>query len=93
MIDLTDVQDLENLDGRTLDLEVNVGRIEVIVPEGPRGRRAGHIARPRAIDLFGEQRDGISTTSSEFHDPGLGDHPELTIEADVDLGEIEMRTR
>lgn len=93
VIDLTDVQDLENLDGRTLDLEVSVGRIEVIVPEGLAVDAQATVHGPGAIDLFGEQRDGISTTSSEFHDPGLGDHPELTIEADVDLGEIEMRTR
>lgn len=92
VLDLTDIEDLAALDGRTLELDVSVGRIEVIVPEGLVVDVDAAVHGPGSIDLFGEQRDGIDTTSSETHDPGLGDQPELTIDAELNVGEIQVRT-
>lgn len=93
VVDLTDVADLAALDGRTLELDVSVGSIEVIVPEGLAVQADAQTHGPGSIELFGEYRDGIDATSSQTYDPGPGDHPVLHIDAEIDLGEIEVRTR
>ena len=45
-VDLTDVEDLDSLDGRTLDLSANAGELLVIVPDGAH-RRPGRERRLR----------------------------------------------
>ncbi len=59
VIDLREIDDLDALDGRTLDLEAHVGHIEVIVP-----RRGLDVEAATTIDgggesvLFGDRVDG-----------------------------------
>jgi phage shock protein PspC (stress-responsive transcriptional regulator) len=86
VLDLTRVADLEELDGRTIDLDVTFGRIEVIVPQGldvdvdAVVDAAGHTA------LFGDDVDG---SDSYFYDGGP-DAPRLRLEAEVTFGEIDV---
>lgn len=93
VVDLTGVRDLHALDGRTLDLDVNVGRIEVIVPDGLAVDAEATMHGPGAITLFGDERSGLNSSASGSHDPGPGSHPEMTIDADLHVGEIQVRTR
>ncbi|GAA4077049.1 PspC domain-containing protein [Nocardioides kongjuensis] len=87
-IDLTDIRDLENLDGRTLDLEVGVGHILVIVPEDGLNVEARGTIDAGEVAMFGK------TTSDDFRgDNGtVAGDPTLTIDADLDLGQIEFRS-
>ncbi|WP_182524428.1 PspC domain-containing protein [Nocardioides dongkuii] len=93
VIDLTDIEDLEALDGRVLELDVSVGRIEVIVPEGLAVDARAVAHGPGSIDLFGDKREGVDTSATERRNDGLDDQPELTIDAEVNVGEIQVRTR
>lgn len=91
VIDLTDVTDLPALDGRTLELDVSVGSIRVLVPEDLAVRVDAAAHGPGSIELFGQSRDGIDTTFEDTFDPRPGDDlPLLTIDAEVNLGEIEV---
>ena len=93
VLDLTEVEDLEELDGRVLDITVQVGRIEVVVPEeGLSVRATGRIGGPGEVSLFGERRGGIETLVREAHDGGPGS-PVLVLETETNLGEIVVTTR
>jgi phage shock protein PspC (stress-responsive transcriptional regulator) len=87
ILDLTEVDDVEALDGRTIHVEGGAGRIEVLVPEEMDVTVDGRIDGPGAITLFGEQRGGIDTTSQGRHDGGAG-APSLSIDAQIGVGEI-----
>lgn len=93
VLDLTEVEDLEELDGRVLDITVQVGRIEVVVPEeGLSVQATGRIGGPGEVSLFGERRGGIETLVREAHDGGPGS-PVLVLETETNLGEIVVTTR
>ena len=87
VLDLTGLDDVEELDGRTLDLEGGVGRIEVIVPDGVEVTVDAEVGGPGSIRLFGQVRDGIANKLDGTY--GSGD-VELTIDARLGVGEIHM---
>lgn len=86
VLDLSRVTDLDALDGRTIDLDVTFGQIEVIVPEGldvdvdAVVNAGGHSA------LFG---DDVNGSDSYFYDAGDG-VPLLRLNAEVTFGEIKV---
>ncbi|MCW2814174.1 MAG: Phage shock protein (PspC) family protein [Nocardioides sp.] len=86
-VDLTRITDLEGLDGRTLELEVDVaGRIEVVVPDGVDVVVLSSIEEGE-VRVFGDRLgDGAQRTVLD----GGTDAPELTIDASVKFGEIEI---
>jgi phage shock protein PspC (stress-responsive transcriptional regulator) len=88
-LDLTDVQDLAALNARTVDLQADVGRIVVIVPSGLSVAVVANIDGPGHLELFGQERGGIGIGDQVRHhaEPGA---PELTIDADVSVGEIKV---
>ena len=92
VIDLRDIEDLDELDGRVLDITVQVGRIEVLVPRDLTVEATATVHGPGEIRLFGEQRGGIDTQATETHDSGPGS-PVLQLDAETNLGEIVVRTR
>jgi phage shock protein PspC (stress-responsive transcriptional regulator) len=87
VLDLTEVDDLEALDGREIRVEGGAGRIELLVPDDMDVTVNGRIDGPGAITLFGEQRGGIETTFRAGNDGGA-DAPDLIIDADLGIGEI-----
>jgi len=89
VIDLRQVTDLNNLDGRTLDVEGGVGRIEIILPEGMGARVSADIDGPGQVELFGEGHGGIDVS---FGASVEGD-PHITIDAQLGVGEIEVSHR
>ena len=92
VLDLTGIEDLDELDGKVLDITVQVGRIEVLVPRGLTVEATATVNGPGEIRLFGEQRGGIDTQARETHDGGPGS-PVLELDAETNLGEIVVRTR
>lgn len=88
-IDLSKISDLDELDGRTLDLEARVGHILVVVPD--RGLDVKVDATIRGAGesvLFNSSQDGSSDAT---HDGGA-DKPEFTIDAELIFGQIEVQT-
>jgi phage shock protein PspC (stress-responsive transcriptional regulator) len=91
VVDLSDVTDPEELDGRTLDVSGDAGRIEVVVPEGVDVQVEADVDGPGGYDLFGRQGGGIDWTQTATHDGGT-DAPSMTIDATLGVGEITVRT-
>jgi phage shock protein PspC (stress-responsive transcriptional regulator) len=89
VLDLSGVQDLSALDGRTIDLETNIGRIEVIVPEGLSVRVDAQVDAAGRIVLFGNENGGVGVSSSRRYSAGP-ETPEISIEAHLSIGEIEI---
>lgn len=90
-LDLTEVDDLENLDGQTIDIDLNVGRIAVLVPEdGLDVEVDANLEGVGEANVFGD-KSGNSLTA--VHDGGSGtDVPVLTIDATNYVGEIDIQT-
>ncbi|XBB67712.1 PspC domain-containing protein [Nocardioides sp. WV_118_6] len=88
VIDLRKIKDLDALNGRTLDLDLDVGHIEVIVPkEGLTIEATGDVDAGEVL-MFGknqgnEGRGGHLT---------LTEDPTLTVDAQLKLGQIEFRS-
>jgi hypothetical protein len=91
IVDLSQVTDIDALDGRTIEVSGDVGRIEVIVPEDMDVAITANMDGPGGYDLFGMQGGGIDWNRSASHDGGP-DAPSLVIDADLDLGEITADT-
>lgn len=90
-VDLTQIRDLDALDGRTLTLDGEVGSIQVIVPRGL------HVTVDSTVEigqitLFD---DGTGGLDLGFHgtNPGTAERPHLHIDADLELGEVEVMAR
>lgn len=91
VLDLSDVRDPENLDGRTIRLEGGVGRIEVVVPDGVDVRVEAQVGGPGSVWLFGTEQEGIDTRWSRSHEGG--DVADLTLEVELGFGEIHVDTK
>jgi hypothetical protein len=90
-LDLTEVDDLEALDGRAVRLEGGAARIEVVVPEGMDVEVSARVDGPGGINLFGATSDGIGTARTASYDGG-DDVPRLTLFVELGFGEIDVRT-
>jgi hypothetical protein len=91
VIDLRQVGDLESLDGRRLQVEGGVGRIEVILPTGLAARVSADVNGPGHLDVFGFERGGIDI--HKYSVDGSAKDPEITIDARLGVGEIEVSHR
>ncbi len=92
VVDLTDVRDLSGLDGRTLRVSGDVGRLEVVIPDGLDADVHADVDGPGNINLFGNETGGIDLVMDRAHDGGSR-APELTIDADLSVGQIEVHQR
>jgi hypothetical protein len=92
VLDLRQVADPERLDGRTVHLDGDVGRLEVIVPDGLDVDVRADVDGPGNISLFGEETGGINTSMDRQHDGGAK-APELTLDAELAVGQIEVHQR
>ncbi len=92
IVDLTGVEDVEELDGRTLEMTGDIGRIEVILPDGVDARVTADVDGPGGYDLFDRREGGgFGYRVTESYDGGT-DAPALTINAALDAGEITIDT-
>jgi hypothetical protein len=86
-LDLTEVSDLEALDGRDIRVEGGVGQIELVLPDGLDVTVGGEVGGPGSVYLFGDQRGGIDNQLTRSVDGGP-DAPAITIDAQLGVGEI-----
>jgi phage shock protein PspC (stress-responsive transcriptional regulator) len=89
VLNLSQVQDVANLDGRQLDLDADVGRIVVIVPDGLTVHVDADIDGPGHFELFGSDEGVVDQHREVTHLGGVG-APELFINADLSVGEIKV---
>jgi phage shock protein PspC (stress-responsive transcriptional regulator) len=92
VLDLTEVSDPDELDGRTIHMTVNVGELDVVVPADMDVEVTGAVDGPGGTTLFGNDSGGIDTTDTQSHDGGE-DVPSITLDLQVDVGHIDVRTR
>lgn len=90
-LDLTRIRDLDELDGRTLDLRVEFGRVEVIVPRELHVSATGEI-EVGDLTVFRSNSGGFDLSASSTN-PGDTDEPHLHIDTDVEVGEIDVVAR
>lgn len=89
VLDLTEVSDLENLDGRTVEADVRFGHVLVVVPdEGLDVTVDSTIEGGGESVLFGDRSDGSAEGS---HSPDDRD-PDLHLDLQVLFGQVEVRT-
>lgn len=92
VVDLRHIDDLGALDGRSLDIEGGLGRIEVVVPdEGMDVAATATVGGPGHVVVFGSEHGGIDSRRTGTHDGG-DDVPTLTLDTELGVGEIVVRT-
>ncbi|WP_426246924.1 PspC domain-containing protein [Nocardioides sp. LHG3406-4] len=86
-VDLTDVADPDELDGRSVVIEGGAGRINVIVPPGVTVTAEGTVDGPGSVEVFGQETGGIDTTISGSRSAGA-DQPTIDVDAKLGVGQI-----
>ncbi|MGI8900236.1 MAG: PspC domain-containing protein [Nocardioides sp.] len=89
-VDLTTVEDLENLDGRTLTVRAEAGDVFVFVPDGLDIRVDAEIGIGGEIDVDGQREEGRNPGLVTVIDGG-DDVPGLTLVIDLRVGSIDVR--
>ncbi len=92
VVDLSDVSDVDALDGRTISVSGDAGRLEIVVPAEADVEVEASMDGPGGYDLFGAQGGGIDWTRSASHDADEAGAPTLTIDAELAVGEIDVTT-
>lgn len=92
VLDLTDLTDPTELDGRRLDVTLDVGEIEVIVPDDVDVVARAHVHGPGGFTLFGEEGGGIDTRNTVTRDVP-DEVATLTLDAQLDVGHIIVRSK
>lgn len=92
LVDLTGVGDVEQLDGRTIEVTGDVGDIVVLVPEDMDVRTSVEISGPGGYDLFDRVTGGGFGSSSAAQHDGGDDAPTLVVDAALEMGQITVET-
>ena len=88
VLDLTDVADVQGLDGRTIELRTGAGSIEVILPEGLDVDVTANVGLGDA-EIFGQRQEGGGVDMTGSHDGGV-DVPDVHLDIEVGLGEVDV---
>jgi phage shock protein PspC (stress-responsive transcriptional regulator) len=91
-LDLTRLSDPEALDGRTIQVTGDFGEIVVVTPAEMDVAANARIDGPGGFTLFGDEHGGIDTTYNRNFDGGT-DVPAVTLDLQLDVGHIEVRTQ
>lgn len=92
VLDLTEVADVRALNGRLIELDAGVGRVEVIVPDDITVHVVAEVGGPGGVDIFGDLEEGIHVESERTHESATS-KAILHVDAFVGVGEIEVRAR
>lgn len=87
-IDLSEVADLENLDGRRITVDGDLGAIDVTLPEGVRAIVDAQVHGFGGIKLFGNERNGVDVRDQQV--VGSPTDPTITLDLEIGVGEIEV---
>lgn len=92
-LDLSLLRDPSNLDGRTIEMTVDVGELDVVLPRGVDVDVTSAVNGPGGSSLFGQDTGGIDSSDTATYRSGDADAPHLTLDLQVDVGHIDVRTR
>jgi phage shock protein PspC (stress-responsive transcriptional regulator) len=87
-IDLSEVADPENLDGRTIDVEGDLGAIDITLPEGVRAVIDARVHGVGEIKLFGAEHNGLDVRDQQT--VGSAGDPTITLDIELGVGAIEV---
>ena len=87
-IDLSQVRDIDGLDGREVTIDGGIGDLEVVIPDGmdvvvDASTGVGE------INLFGQMNDGVDVTQQGSVDGG-NDVPDMRIIIDLGVGQVTV---
>jgi phage shock protein PspC (stress-responsive transcriptional regulator) len=88
-VDLSQVRDPANLDGRVVALSAEAGELVVVLPSGIRSKVAADIDGPGQVDLPDDSSGGIDTSLDGTYGAGAGT---VTITTNLSVGHIDVRT-
>ncbi len=91
-IDLSRVSDPEELDGRTLNIDVGLGEVTVTVPPGVDVIAEATVDEFGTTRLFGKQRDGSQSATYDSRPSAEEEAPTLTVIVRADIGDITIET-
>ena len=91
VVDLAHVSDPAGLDGKVVHVEGDVGHLDIRVPRGVNVIAHLDIDGPGGISAFGQDEGGLGHEMDTYHDAGT-DAPTLTIDAQLDIGAIDLHT-
>lgn len=89
-LDLSEVSDVAELDGRRIEVEANAAEIEVIVPEGMTVDITANADVAGEITLLDQREEGPDVAIERRLDAGPG-APELDLDIRLLLGSVEVR--
>ena len=89
-IDMSNIRDIEKLDGRTIDVESNAGEIVVTLPEGVDVNVDANVSMAGEAQILGQTHDGTGVSVHRAVDGGP-DAPEMNLNVDLMVGSIEVR--
>lgn len=92
VLDLTEVDDLDALDGRSVRVGAGVGRLEVVVPDSVDVEVRARLGGFGAVNLFGAERGGIGTEWTRTHDSGPDSTAGIDLDVELAIGEIVVRS-
>ena len=87
-IDLSEVSDVENLDGRRITVDGNLGAIDITLPPGVRAVVDARLRGFGEIKLFGNKRNGIDVSDQQT--AGAAGDPTITLDLELGVGAIEV---
>jgi phage shock protein PspC (stress-responsive transcriptional regulator) len=90
-LDLSKLSDPEALDGETIHMSLDVGELAVVVPADMDVNVVGTVHGPGGTTLFGTESGGIDHQAEGSHDGGT-DVPQLTLDLEIEVGHIDVRT-
>jgi phage shock protein PspC (stress-responsive transcriptional regulator) len=91
VLDLSDVSDPQDLDGRTIYVDGRVGHLDIRVPEDVTVVANTRVTGVGGSSVFGQDDGGIDTIVDTTHDAGPG-APRLVIDARLHVGQIDVHT-
>ena len=89
VLDLSDVADVDALDGRDITIDGGLGEVEVVVPEGMDVAVETEVVAGDSR-VFDQRNDGFDINVDGFRDGGA-EAPDMTITIDLAVGEIIVR--
>jgi phage shock protein PspC (stress-responsive transcriptional regulator) len=90
-LDLSNIRDIQRLDGRSVDVEANAGEIVVVLPDGVDANINTDVSGAGEITVLGDHRGGVGGISLDRSIDSGPDAPELDLNLDLAVGHIEVR--
>jgi hypothetical protein len=89
-IDLSNIRDVQKLDGRTIDVEGNAGEIIVTLPKGVDVDVEADVSMAGEATVLDQTREGTGASVHTTVDGGP-DAPQMDLNVDLMVGRIEVR--